>query len=302
MEYRFLDRGDEALIALSELPCERGIAFAVRSTGYEQGAEVVELAIVDLDGNELFSQKVKPQNAESWEAGAASGGLSAEDVAEAPELFQFEDEITSLFEEAAGITDPMESAGFFSQKSAESQAPGALVAEHVRFSVAAIESSWVSLPSFEGTDLVELFCQSHCTTDYPGEPATAAALPGIAAYYGLSQPDGTAIGEAQLVAACYRALVAEHQREREAKGAAHWERYDKGKEQERVEAARVQEVKDKREHRLNQMNGLLWIAGALIFVSLAIQLYQRGGDIGAIIIAGAIAAFAAIRGIANFRK
>ena len=57
-----------------------------------------------------------------------------------------------------------------------------------------------------------------------------------------------------------------------------------------------------REHRFNQMNGLLWIAGALIFVSLAIQLYQRGGDIGVIIIAVAIAIFAASRGIVNFRK
>ena len=60
-------------------------------------------------------------------------------------------------------------------------------------------SSWVSLPKFDGSDVIELFCQSHCTTDYPNEPAATASLPGIAEYYGLGAVDSTAAGEAALL-------------------------------------------------------------------------------------------------------
>lgn len=280
MEYRYLEQGDEALIAGSELPCEEGIALAVRTTGYEhERDEVVELAVCDLDGQALFSQKVKPQNVEVWQPGPASGGLAPADLSDAPELFQFEDEVSGLFEGARVV-----------------------VACHLAFAEGAIEASWVSLPAFEHADLVELFCASHCAADYPGQQAATAALDGMAAYYGLPAPDGTAAGEAACAAACYRALVDEHKRVREGKGAAHWARYEEGKASERAEEERARAVRSKREHRMNQMNGLLWLAGALIFISLAIQLYQRGGDVGVMVIAGAIAVFAVIRAVANFRK
>ena len=287
MEYRFLNPGDEELIARSEKETANGIAVAVRTTGYDLDFhEVVEIAITDLDGTVLFSRRVKPQNATDWQASEATGGLGPADVEDAEELYQFEDEVAELFEQARVV-----------------------VAQHLAFAQGAIESSWVSLPAFDGVDLVELFCQSHCTSDYPGKPATAAALPGIADYYGLPQVDGKMIAvvpeaqaEAALAAACYRAIVAEHASERQAKGADYWRRYDESKADERAEDERRQAAARLREHRFNQMNGLLWIAGALIFVSLAIQLYQRGGDIGVIIIAVAIAIFAASRGIVNFRK
>ena len=280
MEYKFFDRGDDELIATSELPCDKGISLAVRTTGYEHGSnEVIELAICDLDGNGLFSQRVKPQNVEEWQPDGAAGGISPADVAEAPELYQFVDEITELFEGA-----------------------GTVIAPHLPFVEDAIESSWVSLPKHEGTDLVELFRQTHATMDHPSEPATTASLPEIAAYYGLGDSDGTVAGEAALTAACFRALVSEHASERAAKGDAYWQRYEEGKAGERAEEARKQAVIRMREHRFNQMNGLLWIAGAIIFVSLAIQLQQRGGDIGIMVIAIVIATFCAFRGFVNFRK
>lgn len=280
MEYRFFDRGDEELIETSELQCSQGIAVAVRTTGYEMGHdEVVELAIVDFDGNVRFSQRVKPQNADDWSASDASGGISPEDVADASELYQFEDEITELFEQAEVVA-----------------------CQHLPFTEGVIESSWVSLPAFEGVDIIELFCQSHCSTDHPDAPAVAASLPAITAYYGLPDVDGTTIGVAALIAACYKAIVAEHTSEREAKGADYWQRYDQGKAQERAQTEKRQANARLREHRMNQMNGLLWFAGAIIFTSLAIQLYQRGGDIGVIVISVAMAIFAASRGIVNFRK
>lgn len=280
MQYRFFSADDESLIKISEQNCTDGIAVAVRTTGYEpEKSEVIELGITDLHGTELFSQRVKPQNDVEWQPGDASGGLSPADVEDAPELYQFEEEISDLFEHAATV-----------------------VCQHLQFAEDAVESSWVTLPKFDGHDLVKLFCETHSAADYPNEPAATAALSGIASYYGLDYTASTAVEEAALVAACYRALVEEHAREREAKGADYWRRYDESKAGERAETERRQAVVRMREHRLNQMNGLLWIAGAIIFISLAIQLSQRGADMGVIIIAGAIAVFALARGVVNFRK
>ena len=65
MEYSFYDQGDERLLELADLPRENGIALAMRTTGYApKEDEILELAVVDLRGNELFSKRVKPQNVE----------------------------------------------------------------------------------------------------------------------------------------------------------------------------------------------------------------------------------------------
>lgn len=282
MQYRFLDPGDEQLLEWSELPTEggKGIALAVRTTGYETDSdEVLELAIVDLAGEELFSRRVKPQNIEEWPAAGAAGGIAPADVEEAPELYQFEQEVSDLFENADLV-----------------------VGQYLSFAEDAIESSWVTLPAFTGLDLVECFCACHCSADYPGTPATAAALDGIAAYYGLAVDPSTTLGTAQAVAACYRALVAEVAQARDGKGEDHWRRREERLAEEAAQNQTVDRAAALREKRMNQMNGLLWVAASLIFISLIIQLYQRGGDVGFMVICGAFAVFAAIRAIANFRK
>ena len=298
MEYSFFDQGDERLLEIAQFPLEGGIAVALRSTGYAtQGDEIIELAIVDMEGNPLFAKRVKPQNIEDWQACEASGGLSPSDVADLPELFQYEDEIMQLFEDAPFV-----------------------VCEHLDFARALVEASWVALPDCTGFDLNEEFRKSHCAKDYPGEAATAVALSDIASYYGLAQgadraeaptssseqdktaPTQAVTENAALIAACYRKLVEEHVRERDAKGSSHWEAYEKRLAEKAAKNASANAVAQMREKRLNQMNGLLWISGAIIFISLVIQLYQRGFDPGFMIVAGAVAVFCLIRGIANFRK
>ena len=300
MEYSYLDQGDKRLLELAQLPLDNGVAIAMRTTGYAtQGDEILELAISDMEGKLLFAKRVKPQNIEEWSASDASGGLTPADVEQLPELYQFEDEIMEVFEKADFV-----------------------ICEHLSFAHALIEASWVALPDYQGFDLYEEFRQSHCAKDYPGEAASAVALSDIANYYGLVQPsaagmasasgagesavDGaasaTVIAEAALVAACYRKLVEEHVRERDAKGTAYWEEYERKLAEEASKNVNISAAARMREKRLNQMNGLLWISGAIIFTSLIIQLYQRGWDVGFMIIAGAVAVFCLIRGIANFRK
>ena len=280
MEFAYLDQGDERLLELADLPAGAGIAVTMHTTGYSlEDDEIVELAIVDLDGNRLFNQQVKPQNIEQWNASDASGGLAPNDVADCPELFQFEDEIRTLFDKAEVV-----------------------VFEHQDFAVSLIEASWISLPDFRGVDLDGQFRMAHCVRDYPSEPAAAAGLKNIAAYYGIGCDGASLVDDAAALAACYRAFVKEHVEARDAKGAAYWDDRERRLAQQAQQDSTKDATAQMREKRLNQMNGLLWIAGAIIFASLIIQLYQRGGDASLMVIAGAVSVFCVIRGIANFRK
>lgn len=280
MQYQFFDPGDEKLIETSDLPIENGIAVAVRSTGYDADSdEVLQLAIVDLDGNQLFSQTVKPQNKEEWAASDATGGLTPADVADLPELYQYEQEISDLFENAEVV-----------------------VGQHVPFLDEVIESSWVTLPSYDGQDLISLFCASHCTVDYRSEPAAVATLAGIAGYYGIPADESTVVSTAQTIASCYRALVQEHIDERANKGEAYWARRDQRLAEEAARDAASDAFVQKREKNLNRANGMLWVCAALIFVSIAIQLYQRGFDTGLVVVSCIAAGFMLSRAVTNFRK
>lgn len=275
LEYRFLDRDDETLIATSELPVEEGIAVDVRTTGYEIGVdEVVQLSIVDFEGNELFSQTVKPQNIEEWSDENASGGIMPSDVAEAPELYQFEDEIIALFEKASIV-----------------------VGLHMEFIHEIIESSWVSLPACEECDLSKEFCASHCAVDYPGQPAAVAALPGIAGYYDVECDESGVSGSARTVASCYIALVKEHAEERLGKGAAYWESYERRLEEERKNDQKLQAANRLEELKALRTNAILWLCGAAILSNLAVQLFIRNMNGGFVAIAVAAAIYAAVRWI-----
>ena len=279
IEYAFLDRGPEALLQLSELPVEDGIAIAVRTTGYELGTdEAVELAIVDLAGNELFSRIVKPQNIEQWQPSASSGNLSPEDVAEAPELYQFEDEISALFEKASIV-----------------------VGQHVEFAREMIEASWVSLPPFEEFDLDEQFRLSHETRDYPGQTAAAATLQGMANYYGTGTVGEGALDEARAVASCYQALVREHAQVRLAKGDAYWQDYRRSQEEARLQDEDVQAQQRLSTAKALRINAALWLCAAVVFGNLAVQLHLRSFDFGFVALAIAGAAYFAVRCILSMR-
>lgn len=275
IEYQFLDRDDETLIETSELPVEEGIAVAIRTTGYEIGEdEIVELAIVGLDGSDLFSERVKPQNIDEWSDKTASGAIMPADVAEAPELYQFEDEIRELFENASIV-----------------------VGLHMDFIGEMIEASWVALPDYESFDLLSQFCASHSAADYPSQPAAVASLEGIAGYYGLPDEEDSLIATAQTVATCYRKLIGEHAQVRIDKGAEYWERYRQRVEEAERNDASLQAAKRNQEVRALRINAVLWLCAAAIFSNLAMQLHLRSFDFGIVAIAAAAAVFFAIRWI-----
>ena len=136
----------------------------------------------------------------------------------------------------------------------------------------------------------------------PTEPATAASIEDVARYYGIEPVSSTLVDSARTAVACYRALVQEHGAERQAKGEDYWERYRQARADEEARTRAGNEAMRKREQLLNRMNGMLWICGGLIFISLIIQLYQRGGDMSLMVVFGIVAVFAFVRGVMNLLK
>lgn len=280
MEYAFLETSDEALVEGAKLPLQGGVAVAMFTTGYSTDEdEAVSFSIVDLSGKQLFAKTVKPHNKEDWAASESSGGIGPADVEEAPALYDFEDEIMEILGNADFV-----------------------LCQHLEFVKAMLDRSWIMMPTPVQVDVCEMFRLSHSAAGRVGEPATVATLEGIAGYYGFVLDTGSATEVAQGVVRAYKAMVAEFISERDAKGEDYWAQRDRRLAEENASVNAADEAARMRERRYQQMNALLWVAAGIIFVSLIIQLYQRGGDIGMMVIAGAAAVFAFARAVVNWNK
>ena len=280
MDYRFLDMNDEELLEGASRPLVGGVSLGLLTTGYDiEQDEVLSISVVDMQGTALFSKTVKPHNIDTWEAGAASGGIGPSDVEEAPALYELEDELSAVLENVEFI-----------------------VTEHFDFVKAMLDRSWIALPKCTEVDLVELFRLSHGTADYPDEPATVATTEAVCAYYDVTLDASNADEKARSLMKCYRCIVEEFESHRAAKGEEYWKERERRRAEEAAARGGAMTVEQMRERRYTQMNALLWVAGGIIFTSLVIQLYQRGADIGLMIIAGAAAAFAFFRAIANWPR
>ena len=280
MEYSFLEMSDEALLEGCGLPIEGGAAIALFSTGYDvEEDEIVSFSLADANGAVLFDETVKPHNREGWAACDASGRIGPEDVEGAVALYEREDEIMELLDGVPYV-----------------------VCVHVDFAKAMLDRSWISLPQTREIDLGELFRLSHGTSDRPGEPATAVSLEGISSYYGVPYDGTSTAAIARSTMDCYKAIVSEFREKRDAKGAAYWEERERRFSEAAAADGASSAAARMRERRMNQMNALLWVAGGLIFISLIIQLYQRGGDVGLMVVAGAAAVFSFLRAAANWNK
>lgn len=264
----YYSKGDELLYG-SKLPHEAGIAVALRTTGFNASDdEVLSLAIVDFDGNVLFDKKLKPQDIDTWEPSEASGGLGPADVSEAPELFQFEDELIEIFKSCSCV-----------------------VSLHDAFTSAMMESSWVSLPDYQGYDLSELFCSSHCDADYESAPIAAVSLQGIADYYELPQGAGTLVDEARIIAAGYLSNAREYEEALENIGEKDDETYRKAKEAQQLDVARQRENERIENLRVARINAVMWLCAAMLFGNVAAQMYVRNFEVVYVVAAALATAF-----------
>ena len=120
-------------------------------------------------------------------------------------------------------------------------------------------------------------------------------MEGIAGYYGIDGDRESTTGIAQVVASCYKRLIAEHVAERDAKGEGHWAEYRRKLEEAELGDKQLQAAKRREEIKANRINAILWLCAAAIFSNLAVQLNLRGFDFGFVVVAAAAAVFFAVR-------
>lgn len=77
------------------------IVFDIETTGLDEYRdEVLQVSMIDGDGNVLFNSYVKPYFHTSWDAAEAVHGISPADVVDAPYAHEIADQVRSIFDSA----------------------------------------------------------------------------------------------------------------------------------------------------------------------------------------------------------
>lgn len=101
---RGISRLKKAAESTESLPCDnpsRAIAFAFATTGVCVAQDdILQISIIDGDGNTLFDEYVHPILKESWKNAQAENGISPEMVAEAPYPHKLVPKLRGIFESA----------------------------------------------------------------------------------------------------------------------------------------------------------------------------------------------------------
>lgn len=90
--------------ASTDLDLSKVIVFDTETTGLKAGRdEILQLSIVDGHGNTLFDQRFQPVKRKTWKAAEEIHGISPKDVKGCPHIYDFENEITRIFDNASLI-------------------------------------------------------------------------------------------------------------------------------------------------------------------------------------------------------
>ena len=77
------------------------VVFDIETTGIDEHRdEILQVSMIDGDGNVLFNSYVKPYFHTSWDAAEGVHGISPADVANAPYAHEIADQVRSIFDSA----------------------------------------------------------------------------------------------------------------------------------------------------------------------------------------------------------
>lgn len=79
------------------------LVIDTETTGIEMGSEILQLSIIDGEGNTDYNQYFKPEKATSWEGAQKVNGISPEMVADKPCISERLPEIQKIFDNADTI-------------------------------------------------------------------------------------------------------------------------------------------------------------------------------------------------------
>ncbi len=163
------------------------ICLDTETTGLEPGKdEVLSLAVVDQDGNELFNHLVKPAKRRRWPKAAEIHGITWQDVKDEKELLEYKDEIMALF------------------------SPGKLmVGYNVDFDLQMLRYGGIPIPAIDSFDLMEAFAEAHGEWAEWKNDYKWMKLSECASYYGYRLDAHDALNDTRATAYCYKAFVKE---------------------------------------------------------------------------------------------
>lgn len=85
-------------------PVDNVVVLDTETTGLEPGKdEVLSIAIVDIDGNELFHSLIRPLERKRWPKATEIHGITWQDVKDKPTIYDVGDEVAEILENASLI-------------------------------------------------------------------------------------------------------------------------------------------------------------------------------------------------------
>ena len=85
-------------------PVDGVVVIDTETTGLEPGKdEVLSIAIVDLDGNELFCSLIRPLERKRWPKATETHGITWKDVKDKPTIYDVGNEVSDILENASLI-------------------------------------------------------------------------------------------------------------------------------------------------------------------------------------------------------
>lgn len=254
------------------------IVIDTETTGTDfEKDEVLSLAIVDGDGNELFYELIRPQRRKRWPSATEIHGIRWSDVKDKQFLYEYEHEIMKLFGKAKII-----------------------VGYNIDFDLGMLEASGAVIPGAEAKSfcVMKEYAEVHgADSEWKGEKLWCK-LTKCAQHYGYKFTPHNALEDAKATAFCYKSLLADSSYIEMKKA----EERALKKKQDAEKAKRIQAAKAapwlKRERIAKKI-------AAVILVLLSITLFMNscsiaGGDFFGSLVTAIISVLVFVLGISIF--
>lgn len=142
--------------------------------------EILSVAMVDGDGNELLYSLVKPAHRKKWDDAERINGISPKDVKDAPLLLEIADKIESILASA-----------------------DILVGYNLEFDIEMLQRGGISIPPVERFDVMRAFAPIYGEWAEWKKDWKWQRLEKCAEYYGYSFDAHNALEDARATALCY---------------------------------------------------------------------------------------------------
>lgn len=172
---------------LDEADKKSAIVIDTETTGLKPGYdEVLQLSIVDLQGNVIFNELIKPQRRKTWKAAQEIHGISPNDVKDKNELPFYQDRLTEIFDNADTV-----------------------IGYNLDFDLDMIRENGVEIHNNGYFDMMAEFSDAHGAWSYTYDRPQYVKLTDCARFYGYKYKAHDALADAQATAHCFLKFVDE---------------------------------------------------------------------------------------------